>query len=219
MVNDYRNTEYCPELEQVESKKKALNNEILKNHPGVRIIYNRVKNNNDLYKRKFMEIYNFKCSYCGNSIINISSTLFEIDHFICESSFKSNEIAGKMENLVLACYDCNRSKGKFLIKQEYVNILNPDLDNIKNVFIRDDSYNIQIANEYKADEYISKFYTKLKLGYQSRRLDYLLMKMDGLCKKYNAMPQTAKLFEILRRLQQKRNLTRLKDFDEEFVHV
>lgn len=174
MGNDYRNTEYCSILQDLDSKKKALNDEIRKNHPTVRIIYNKVKENDKCYKVKFMEIYNYKCSYCGNSIDNISSTLFEVDHYICESSFDSKEIAGRIENLVLACYDCNRSKGSLLIKEGYIDTLNPDLEHIKNVFFRDDHYYIQISEKYKHDDFINQFYEKLKLGYQSRRLDFCL---------------------------------------------
>ena len=157
-----------------------------------------------------MEIYNYKCSYCGNSIANISSNLFEIDHYICESSFESKEIAGKIENLVLACYDCNRSKSNFLIKDEYIDILSPDLDKIKDVFYRDELFSIQISEEYNNDMFVKSFYEQLKLGYQSRRLDFLLINLRGLCEKHDGKPHVEKINVILRKLQQKRNLTSFK---------
>ena len=128
MENDYRNTMFCPKLEDINNKKEKLNEEITKEHTRAKIIYNQIKDKDNVYKVKFMKIYNYKCSYCGNSIDNISSNLLEIDHYICESSFKSKEVAGKIENLVLACYDCNRAKSNFLIKNKYKDILNPDLE-------------------------------------------------------------------------------------------
>lgn len=210
MENDYRNTVYCSKLEELDTKKKKLNEEICKGHPRIKIIYNQIKDNNSVYKPKFMEIYNYKCSYCGNSIANISSNLFEVDHYICESSFGSKEAAGKIENLVLACYDCNRSKSSFLIEGEYIDILNPDFEEIKGVFCRDEMYYIQILEKYKKDKLIKSFYEQLKLGYQSRRLDFLLMNIRGVCEKIEGKPQVEGLNTILRKLQQKRNLTSCK---------
>lgn len=210
MINDYRNTLYCSKLQDISVKKEKLNVRIRKSSPNTKIIYNRVKEGSNVYKEAFMGIYNYKCGYCGNSIKNISRTLFEVDHYICESSYESKEIAGEMDNLVLACYDCNRSKSSFLITDEYKSILNPDLEHIKNVFIRDDSYYITISDNYKDDEFVFQFYDKLKLAYQSRRLDFLLMNIHGLCEKLENDSQNNQLSTILRKLQQKRNLTSFK---------
>lgn len=211
MENDYRNTIFCPKLEDIDKKKEKLNEEITQEHTRVKIIYNQIKDKDNVYKAKFMKIYNYKCSYCGNSIDNISSNLFEVDHYICESSFKSKEVAGKIENLVLACYDCNRTKSDFLIENKYTDILNPDLEKIKDVFFRDEMYYIGISDEYKNDKFIKSFYDQLKLAYQSRRLDFLLINILGLCEKVEGKPQAEKLNIILRKLQQKRNLTSCKN--------
>lgn len=210
MKNDYRNTVYCSPLVELEKKKKELNEEICKEHPRARIIYNQIKDTDSSYKGKFMKIYNYKCSYCGNSIDNISSTLFEVDHYICESSFASKEVAGKIENLVLACYDCNRSKSSFLIDKAYIDTLNPDREEIIDVFCRDDLYYIQISEKYKEDEFVKNFYEQLQLGFQVRRLDFLLMNIRGLCGRLDGKPQADKLNVVLRKLQQKRNLTSCK---------
>ncbi|KAF5052922.1 MAG: HNH endonuclease [Sedimentibacter saalensis] len=206
MVDDYRNTEYCPILTEISSKKSALKKKICEEHPRIRILYNQVKNKDSCYKSQFMQIYNHKCSYCGNSIENIGTVLFEVDHYICESSFVSKEEAGKIENLVLACYDCNRSKSDYLIKDEYIETLNPDFEKIKDVFCRDELYYINISDEYKEDQFIIDFHNKLKLGYQTRRLDYLLMNIRGLCEKLDGNPKVEKLNVALRKLQKKRNV-------------
>ncbi|MGG7162965.1 HNH endonuclease [Clostridium ihumii] len=211
MKNDYRNTIYCSELKGIDKKKELLNEKIKAEHPRIRIIYNQIKKNGSQYKKDFMKVYNYKCSYCGNSIDNLNFNLFEIDHYICESSFESNEVAGRIENLVLACYDCNRSKSKFLINDKYKEILNPDSEGIKQVFLRDDKYYIRISEKYKDDEFIKSFYNKLKLGYQSRRLDFLLMNIHGLCEKNEGKKEIEKLKSILIRLEKKRNLTSCKE--------
>ncbi|MGE6666941.1 HNH endonuclease [Paenibacillus xylanexedens] len=209
MLSDYRNTLYCSELQDVYSKKNDLEMRIRKSTPSTKVIYNRVKEGSSVYKEAFMGIYNYKCGYCGNSIKNISKTMFEVDHYICESSFKSKEVAGEMVNLILACYDCNRSKSNFFITNQYKATLNPDSEKIKDVFIRDDFYYIKISDNYKDDDFISSFYDKLKLSYQSRRLDYLLLNLHGLCERVEET-QSNQLSSILRKLQQKRNLASLK---------
>lgn len=43
------------------------------------------------------------------------------------------------------------------------------------------------------------------------------MNMNGLCKKLDGSPQAAKLNVILRKLQQKRNLTSCKELPQEYV--
>jgi 5-methylcytosine-specific restriction endonuclease McrA len=207
MKSDFRNTKYCIPLENVHKKKDALKEKICKEHPRARIIYKQVRDRSKSYKKEFMKIYNDKCGYCGNSISNISELLLEVDHYICESFFASEEDAGKMSNLVLACYDCNRSKGKLLIEGRYVGKLNPDNEEIQNVFCRDTMYYIRVAEKYKEDGFITHFYEELKLGYQTKRLDYLLMNMRGLCKKVKGKPQAEKLYEMLIKLQEKRNRT------------
>lgn len=205
MNNDYRNTQFCPKLECISVKKDNLKQKILKNHPKVKIIYNKVKIMDSDYRKEFMEIYNNKCSYCGNSIQNISVILLEIDHYICESSFNSNEESGRIENLVLACYECNRPKKNFLITGKYIDILNPDFETIKEVFYRDDLYYIKIADKYLDDQFIVQFYNNLRLNYETRRLDYLLMSMRSLAKKLDGTPKGDKLNTAVVKLQEKRN--------------
>ena len=126
ITNDYRNTEYCPELINITSKKEKLEEKIKKEHPKQKIIYNRVHVRDTVFNEEFCDIYNCKCAYCGVSMKVLSSKLFEVDHFIAESLFDSKIEAGKMSNLVLACYQCNRNKGEFPIEGDYIKKLNTD---------------------------------------------------------------------------------------------
>lgn len=205
ITNDYRNTEYCPILENVGSKKKVLEDKIRKKHPRQQIIYNKVHVRDTEFNREFCNIYNCKCAYCGVSMKVLSNKLFEVDHIIAESTFDSKELAGKMDNLVLACYQCNRNKGEFPIKGDYIEKLNTDNGKIATVFYRDEDYYIRINEEYADDKIINDFYNKLQLIHQTRRLDYLLDNMYGLHKKIEGTAQQEKLAEAILIIQEKRN--------------
>ena len=77
---DYRNTEYCKELEEVEDKKKRLEKQIETECPKTKIFYNKIKERDSAYHQKFAEIYNEKCAYCGMSLGLLPLECFEIDH-------------------------------------------------------------------------------------------------------------------------------------------
>lgn len=205
ITNDYRNTEYCPILENVENKKKVLDEKIRLAHPRQRIMYNKVHDRNTTFNKEFCNIYNCKCDYCGVSMDILPATLFEVDHFIAESLFDDKEKSGKVENLVLACYQCNRNKKNFKIVGDYIDILNTDDGKIANVFFRDDKYYIRIKDEYIDDTTINNFYNQLQLVHQTRRLDYLLINMQGLQKKLEGTIQGGKLAEAILTMQKKRN--------------
>ena len=85
--NDYRNTEYCPVLVCVGEKKKELEEEIKSAFPRTKIVYNKVREREGKYRRKFSGIYNDKCAYCGTMKGLLPVECFEIDHFINEDSF------------------------------------------------------------------------------------------------------------------------------------
>ena len=201
-TNDYRNTEYCPMLENVGNKKKALEEKIRVAHPRQKIIYNKVHNRSTDFNREFCRIYNCKCAYCGVSMDILPATLFEIDHFVAESLFDDKQKAGKIENLVLSCYQCNRNKKEFEITGEYVEKLNTDDGKIADIFFRDD---IRIKDEYIEDETIKGFYNQLQLVHQTRRLDYLLINMQGLHKRLEGTVQGGRLAEAIITLMKKRN--------------
>ena len=205
MTNDYRNTKYCPVLENVKIKKQELEMSIKTQHPRQKNMYNKVHDRNNLFNKKFIEIYNSKCAYCGVSIEIISKKLFEVDHFVAESLYSDKIEAGKLKNLILACYQCNRNKQDFVIENKYIAQLCPDNGAIANIFYRNEKYYICIKNEFKKDDVINEFYEKLQLDHQSRRLDYLLMNMIGLHKKIEGTTAGGKLAEAILLLYKKRN--------------
>lgn len=205
ITNDYRNTEYCPILGNVENKKKALEKKIKAAHKRQEIMYKKVSDRNTTFNKEFCSIYNCKCAYCGVSMDILPASLFEVDHFVAESLFDNKAEAGKVENLVLACYECNRNKREFKIEGDYIKKLNTDNGEIANVFYRDDKYYIRIRDEYIEDETIKKFYNQLQLVHQTRRLDYLLINMQGLHKKLEGTEQGRKLAETILEMQRKRN--------------
>lgn len=205
ITNDYRNTEYCPILENVDNKKKVLDGKIRTAHPKQRIMYNKVHDRNTTFNKEFCDIYNCKCAYCGVSMDILPATLFEVDHFIAESLFDDKEKAGEVKNLVLACYQCNRNKKNFKITGEYIDKLNTDGGKIADIFFRDDKYYIRIKDEYIEDKTINDFYNQLQLVHQTRRLDFLLINMQGLHKKLEGTIQGRKLAEAILTIQKKRN--------------
>ena len=148
MTDDYRRTRYCPQLIDLEKNKKSVVDEVLKDHPRAEDMHNYISSNEGRYKSLFIKAYNGKCSYCGVSLALISKRMFEVDHFIYEKSpkFKSKKYAGYIENLVLACQDCNRNKSSFIVDDASFESLYPDGDQITLSFIRDDMYYIRIPD-------------------------------------------------------------------------
>jgi len=210
---DYRNTEYCPILTDVALKKSVLEDKIRKEHGRARIMYNYIYNKEGAYFKAFSEIYNRKCAYCGVLIGIIDIRMFEVDHFVCESSFSDNTVgrseAGKVSNLVLSCYSCNRGKGNLEVGGRYQEILNPDDNSIAEVFFRDDNYYIKIQPDYTGDSVIADFYERLLLGSEFRRLDYLLLEINNLISvQWRCNPTIAEsLAHCFSRLMVKRNET------------
>ena len=210
---DYRNTTNCPVLVDITSKKNDLEDKIKKDHKRAKIMYNFVHDKQDAYFKIFSEIYNGKCAYCGASIGISDIRLFEVDHFICEDSFskdtKGRSEAGKVSNLVLACYSCNRGKGNLMIDKKHQRILNPDDGSIAQVFDRSEDYYIQIRPDYSEDPLIVDFYQKLLLDSEFRRLDYLLLELKNFISTQRTSNPTvaAKLEQCLGTLILKRNKT------------
>lgn len=203
MNKDYRNTEYCSYNNIVEMK-ESLKNEILNKHPRTKILYNKITKMD--YIEKFRQIYSYKCAYCGVSKDIISLQLFEVDHFICESSFNGNKsTAGEINNLVLSCKKCNRVKRDFIWDKKYNSLFNVDDKSIANLFYRDEDYSIKIEENYREDDTIYNFYLQLKFYEEFRRLDYLLMNMYGFYNKYSNCELPTEFYNWILMLQKKRN--------------
>lgn len=169
-------------------------------------MYNKIKLRDNEFNKRFVQIYNCKCAYCGVSMDILPATLFEVDHYIAESLFDDKNKAGKIENLVLSCYQCNRNKKALVISDKYVKQLNTDNGKITEVFYRDDKYYIRINKSFQNDKKIEEFYEKLKLFHQSHRIDYLLLSMNGLHSKVEDKNKKEKLAEAILLLQKKRNM-------------
>lgn len=207
MKNDYRLTKYGKEFDGILSNKIKLKQKI-KYETGNENIYNVLKKKGTRYNREFFKIYNCKCAYCGSSNKNLNyTTEFEIDHFINKASFSKEIEVNGIENLISSCYYCNRGKSCFTINDNLSKLLNPDDGSIAKVFERDDMYNIKIREEYQDNQEIQKFYKKLRLGNEFRRLDYLLMCMKEFVEVIDDEGIKSKLFEIIFLLQEKSNNT------------
>lgn len=206
---DYRNTAYCPVLQNVVKKKQELEDEIKLEFPRTKIFYNKIHDRTSSYHKKFAKIYNDKCAYCGAMWELLPVESFEIDHFINEDSFphttEGRIEAGKLINLVWSCISCNRGKQGITIQPPYDNLLNTDNEKIATIFKRDEKYYIQICDTYQEDEFIKQFYEALHLGYETRRLDYLILQLDGKYKAEKNEERKRKLAESLHILQKKRN--------------
>ena len=207
MNNDYRNTQYCPKLSDLKEKKEKVKEAVLQVHPHAKDMHKYISNNRSCFKQQFIEAYNGKCPYCGVALAIIGWKQFEVDHFIPQNSsrFSSKAQAGSIENLVLACYDCNRSKSSLELSDEDRYKVNPDGPDICRSFVRDEDYYIRIGEDFSTDDAVKQFYMQLGLDRQIHRLDYLLMSMLGLREKLKGKPSVyMHLTEAIELLKQKR---------------
>lgn len=211
-MDDYRKTKYCLSFENINLNKNKFLEELKLEFPEIEDIYSKISKNDELYKIKFMKIYNCRCSYCGVSLDILNKRMFEIDHYIYKKSpkFKDNNEADKIENLVLSCQYCNRKKRDFSIPDTEYILLYPDGEEIKKVFYRDEQYYIRISNNYSLNQTINKFYKKLKLDAEVRRLDFLLINLLKFKKIYKNKLEGLRIFNdvcsIIEKLKNKRNI-------------
>lgn len=175
MCNDYRNTKYCPSFGDINKKKTEFETEFRKVHPWAENVYRIVSENSNPLKIEFMKIYNCKCIYCGVSIDLIQKTSFEIDHIISKGNFPSETKAGHLDNLALACHNCNHEKSDLMIDK---GIIDPD-NNLNELFYRDDLFNVCVNSDFLDNDDVVKFYDQLRLGETLHRLDYIIMNMRG----------------------------------------
>lgn len=67
------------------------------------------ENHYSKYREPLMEDFSHICGYCGKHMV-VSRRGFEIDHFVPISTDSDRET--DYNNLVFACFTCNRKKGK-----------------------------------------------------------------------------------------------------------
>ncbi|MGL4508851.1 HNH endonuclease [Cetobacterium sp.] len=201
---DYRITTYCDSLDSIKKKKESLLKKIRESHETAIDLYKIVKK--EEFRNDYFKVYNYKCAYCGAAMKNLSAIEMEVDHFINKASFTIKKNSGVLENLVSSCYVCNRKKSAFKIEGKYEKILYPDEESIKKVFYRDDDYGIKISPTYSNDEVILSFYEQLSLGSEFRKLDFLLVNIDGLIKDPRAIKIKTALESIKCKILEKRNI-------------
>lgn len=206
MKKDYRCTEYnnsFPAEQEINNKKECLlTSQGLTDQDNH---YSKVSDRRKSANKLFRECYNNKCVYCGVPITINGRRLFEVDHYIPKSSKKLLIDFNNIKNLVNACYECNRKKSYYEIDDYYLDLLNPN-SNIYKVFTRNEQFEIKIAPQYSNDSEIKKFYTKLCLNGELRRLDFLLMCMKDLQTNVKSEIIIDKLARCIQILQEKRNL-------------
>ena len=200
-MKDYRSTEtdIFPSEEDINSHK----NEVLKGH-RIPNHYSFIHKRGSHANTEFRKAFNYKCAYCGvNEEIN-SVLLFEVDHYICQTSTKLSIDFNNFDNLVNSCYACNRHKSGIDIEDNYLDILNPK-KNIQNVFTRGEDFTITINSNYSSDEYISDFYKKMKFDHNLRRIDFLILSITDLESTISNQEIKEKLIVLIENLKQKRN--------------
>ena len=205
-MSDYRCTPYCAPFVEIEKKKVALLTEIRRRHPRARNIYKIVRSRGTEDHKAFFKMYNDKCCYCGCSVTVLSVQSFEVDHIKPQAAFPERSAdVNALPNLSLACRKCNGGKLAFWSK-EMNGEWNPDNGGITRLFYRDNFYNILINEGFDLNPVVLELYDKLKLKEQIRRLDYLLMSLDGYI---NSLSQESKkrdqLSSICYELIKKRN--------------
>lgn len=209
MCEDYRNTKYCPSLEELENKKNYIVEMIKTDHKRAIDMHTYISDNSDKYKMEFIKAYNGKCSYCGVSLDLIPKSSFQIDHYIYQKSDEfqgSKARAGTIDNLVLSCDKCNHNKSSFPIPISDREKLHPD-KGLGKTFYRNEEYYICVNKEHQTNSTIEDFYNKVKLGNEIHRLDYLLMNIIGLQQKLNSEhPAYSQLGLAIEILKKKRNI-------------
>lgn len=204
-MSDYRCTKYCPKLCDVTYKKEKFLEEFQKVHPRAKNHYQYIRERKSEFKLEFLKIYNCKCVYCGNSINNLNIDHFEIDHFIPKDSFTDKNKANNIFNLVASCQACNRLKLDYDITDKNKALFDVE-KSLPRIFIRDDDYYIKIHSDYLTNEEVLSFYNHLRLGYQIKRLDFILMELHGMIEDDKYLNIRNELHEIYFSLFSKRNL-------------
>jgi len=206
-MKDYRSTILSVLPSDISDLKIKLHKKITE-ESKLKNMYSAV--NDRRFKSLYRKVYEYKCAYCGVNNYVRDHDYFEVDHYYPQNPKfgKPHDKVDTLENLVLACFKCNRAKGNLTLPNSKYAQFHPDTT-IKDVFKRHKDFSIVIDASYASNEYAIKIYNKLELYSQFRRLDYLLMELNDLIyriSKKREFNEVCKiLFEIKDELREKRN--------------
>ncbi len=175
---EYESNDYLKLIQKKQIVSEMIDSRV-KNSNMKGFHYKKISKKSANYYKKFEQIYEYKCAYCGiNTSIN-PTAMFEIDHFINEKQKKSptGNTVDHIENLIFSCRKCNQAKDDFHVNGAY-NLLHPDKGLLPNIFERDSHYMIVINDKYSDNETIQHFYEKLDFSNRFRKLDYLLLNLN-----------------------------------------
>jgi len=176
-MSDYRINGTADTFRNIAEQKKVLAAAIQKKHPKTKQVYGKIRDKNLAFNGTFRQIYLKRCAYCGISTEVIDRNQFEVDHFVPQAQDKTKVDVHAITNLVSSCRECNRKKSDFRIDNQYIELLHPDKQNIRQVFARTETFQIKINEQYLSDDLICKFYEQLQLGSFARQIDFLIMEM------------------------------------------
>jgi len=176
-MSDYRINRDGETFDNIVALKQELSETLKRAHPRLGQLYTKIRDKNDVYNGHFRNIYLTRCSYCGVNTQVIDHSQFEVDHFVPQAQKNPDVDVHDIMNLVSACRDCNRKKSNFSIEGKYVDLLHPDKDDVRSVFRRNETFQIEVQDAYAADETICNFHSQLQLGSFTRQLDFLIMEM------------------------------------------
>ena len=211
---DYRLTKFENyNYSEISQNKLILGNEIdARARTNVGKHYDKIKSKESTYYEEFEKIYYQKCAYCGVSTVINTAPLYEVDHFfneLQESFGKDNTPVDHISNLMFSCKNCNQSKKEFKVNDIY-DIVNPDNQEIRDIFNRGEHFEIEVSSQYCLDDRIQNFYKKMKLNYRFRKLDYLLLNLYFMKEKYPDVKRYEKLFSKL--LEMRNSVPSLKKY-------
>lgn len=221
MGNDYRCSDYCRSFDGIKERKAVLGR-LVAGTSKYKNMYKAVSLRDSRYHHLFACLYHGKCAYCGADLSIYDQQSFEVDHFLCQDRADSVRSLNDLSNLVNACRSCNSKKSNFYIRRgkdlatgrDYSQLLDPDGEDILQVFVRDPSYRIRIASEYHQDQVVIDYYRTLALGSQTMRLDYLLLQMRGLEQTCRDEEISGLLCRAIEKLQKLRNRGAVRQDDE-----
>lgn len=150
-------------------------NHPFRDHTPIRRSNPSPETNYKRYKNSLQEDFQSRCWYCNDKAFRFDC--FHIDHFIPQKPPKNiinreNWVANNTySNLVFSCPYCNRSKGNiwptWIIERPHNNrigFIDPTLEEYGTLFLRDNSGNIILNQNYQYRELAQYIYNTLHLS-------------------------------------------------------